>query len=162
MKLTDLPPLSPRHIRTDLRRYGAVQGPDGRWWYSCTNQAGTFATGACSAFTRCEGVHCQNGSVYSGGSRTECPLCEGKGFYPADPPCPGHDTADEATEHYMVTLKVHEAILHVDLPPFPCAVTGCKRFTTRMLVQDVFPYYQAWLCDGHRDRPTLFEVGRKR
>jgi hypothetical protein len=139
-----------------MRYYAARQMKNGKWHYTCRGDY-TYAVGHCSPITTCP--ECEGRSMFREATDPDaCGHCQNKGIVKLDNPCPGHDTAEEACEHYrQYQLDTARYNGHDAESQEKCAV--CQEWTQEYAVVDGWHHYR--LCDKHRNREGLEKVHGK-
>lgn len=119
----------------------------GKWHYTCSSGSGTYAVGYCSPWELC--VEC-NGDT--------CDKCKGRGIVRKENPCPGHDTPDEANEHYAQYV-IDKATFEGESSRWDsCAVCGDP--TKHAGISQAHYHYP--LCETHLNREGFEQAYRKR
>jgi hypothetical protein len=70
-----------------------------KWFYCCTNDAGTFEEPCCAQLERCPTCRATIEMYHSVNAGKDCSTCDNKRLVPKVDACLGHDTAEEAIEH---------------------------------------------------------------
>lgn len=93
----------------------------------------------------------------------DCPTCHGKRRIPRDPPCLGHDTADEAYAHY-VEFQIHERNEGFEEPEEMRKCLICFEWTTlRRVVGPPYSFPETYvLCVEHNLDVVAADLFRKR
>ncbi len=91
-----------------MRHYCALQiqtGPNaGKWHYCQSTSKGGYPVGLCCPWELCPECLKTHGKVYDTSDNDDCEVCHGKRRVDRENPCPGHDTAEGACEHYKEYL----------------------------------------------------------
>lgn len=124
---------------------------DGKWHYTSRNGNHVHAIGYCSPRKLCP-------DCPAALPRADCKTCGGRGLIDCENPCPGHDTAEEAEEHYRQYLLDNATYRGGGDDPdtlHRCEAEGCTAHTagSAQVGWGVPRYYH--LCDAHRNRETL-------
>jgi hypothetical protein len=121
----------------------------GKWHYTSMNDGHVHAVGDCSPWESCP--DCKEFGLWSEEQRA-CTTCNGRGLVERENPCPGHETEEEACEHYRQHLIDDSRYDFQMKPAHACAVCGEM---TEMLAGVAYHSIQVWLCDKHRNRENL-------
>lgn len=136
-----------------------ADGPSaGKWHYTLANsRTGTHAIGYCAPYDACP-AGCYLGKVHDGaGGGVTCETCGARGVVELGEPCPGHDTPEEAAEHYRQYL-LDKRLRFVDDRPEAnvqtrCVAAGCGAWTSGGV------WIAGWvnfaLCADHRTREAV-------
>lgn len=150
--------------------------PTGRWHYCCTNGRGsTFAVGYCGLLRSCRTcspftppTNPFGRMVLAEGETPDpahCPACNGTGVtgVPAEDRCPGHDSPEEACEHYKQYLLDNARLrpetadmLRQAKTAHRCQAPGCRKMTVGHASWGGHGY--ASLCDKHCTRAVLSDL----
>lgn len=127
--------------------------PDaGKWRYTVMNDGRVHEVGLCSPWELCP--TCGEEPPYR---MKDCATCGGKGLVEKAEPCPGHDTADEACEHYRQGMldKINFLFATLTDTRHRCDAGACNEFTANITV--VGPHYDLTyhLCETHRTREAV-------
>jgi hypothetical protein len=131
-------------------------GPNAGRYHFCRNseRSGPLAIGYCAQYRSCKTCD----ALHAFPALPDCAECKGKGLIPLDIPCAGHETPDEAREHYR-QYELNERLRLI--PGRPDAGTlkrcqakgGCSHYTAG---QAVIGAYRCWyLCDEHRTKEMV-------
>lgn len=140
-----------------------AERPDaGKWRWTTRNDNNVRPDGYCSPVEACP--ECKGwGNPWDDVSQQhqKCLACNGRGLRDVAEPCPGHDTAEEAAEHYrqyridraeFVSVKDSDAIM----------LHRCKMCDKHTASYMCIPgeIHQEFVCDDHHDRDALnFLIG---
>lgn len=131
-----------------------ADGPDaGKWrWTTHNDRGGTHATGYCSPWELCP----ENHGLELIGTEYDCATCGGRGVVDKADPCPGHDTAEEAAEHYRQWKLDHVRFRVLNNPNalHKCRVEGCGEFTAGIMEIEGDGYFMESVCEPHQTRET--------
>ncbi len=124
--------------------YKPLQKTNGKWYYTCSNSAGTFDIECCSQFESCKDCSPFYLDYDRGG---KCKTCNGTGLIDKLNPCPGHDTPEEAIEHYRLYNVSRAKTGFNEDEQHKCAI--CEDWTqTYMYFVDFFKL-PVYLCQNH-------------
>lgn len=131
-----------------------ADGPNaGKWhWTEANSRTGTHAIGYCGRFQTCP--ECDSRSFIT---HVECGTCGVTGYVDVgDAQCAGHDTPEEAAEHYrqyLLTERLRLDGMRSENQQFRCEAEGCDEWT------QTHAHLGSWLmwalCDAHRTRETV-------
>ena len=137
----------PRQVDPTLDRPDA-----GKWRWTTRNDNETRAAGYCASWEVCP----QNHGWESIGRDFKCDTCGGRGIVDKAAPCVGHDTAEEAAEHYRqyridqaAFVSVKDADAHM--------LHRCKMCDKHTASYMHIPgeIHQEYVCDDHHNRQAL-------
>lgn len=134
--------------------YFAPRQIDGKWYYCCNGAKIAY----CSPLHGCK--ECNGwGRFYIEGKLVDCESCEGAGLLPTLTPCGGHDTEEEACNHYKEYLLDNRVRYSKDVQSQrKCEI--CKEWTQGLAWVGGYQGFQ--LCEKHQNRESLeklLEVG---
>lgn len=135
--------------------YRPLQKTNGKWYYTCTNSAGVFDVACCAQYMSCpdciEYFMSDNRILYDG-----CKTCEGKHLVDKPNACQGHDTAEEAIEHYR-QHNIETAISGKNEDEqHKCEI--CGDWTQLYMVFKDFFKLEVYLCEKHFSGKYLDEA----
>lgn len=132
--------------------------PDaGKWrWTTSNRRTGTYPTGPCSPWETCP--DCGGSFWLMDGKGDPCARCSGKGFIDKADPCPGHDTKEEAEEHYRQYRLDHVRFLVLDNPNALHKCRVCGAFTAGVMEIEGDGYFMETVCEEHQTRETAEEL----
>lgn len=122
----------------------------GKWRYCSASKTGSFAIGHCSQIESCT---CSPNTIFG---ITDCEICQGKGFVSHPNPCPGHDTPEDACNHYREYL-IDNARYDYNMGDMQKKCEICGTWTQHMAAVPMASIYHT-LCDEHRNREYLDKV----
>lgn len=128
--------------------------PDaGKWRWTTANDGRVRPAGSCSPLTTC--TECKG---WSGIIRpdVDCQHCGNRGLVDVQNPCPGHDTAEEAAEHYRQHRIDNVRFRTLDNPNalHKCRVNDCGAFTAGVMEIEGDGYFMETVCERHQTRET--------
>lgn len=135
--------------------YKPLQKTNGKWYYTCSNSAGTFDVECCCQYMSCpdciEYFMSDNRILYDG-----CKTCDGKHIVDKPNACQGHDTPEEAIEHYRLHNISNAKTGFNEDEQHKCEICECWT-QTYMYFVDFFksPVY---LCQKHLTHESLGEA----
>lgn len=127
--------------------------PDaGKWRWTTRNDNNVRPDGYCSPWEMCPAGH----GIEMILTEYECDTCGGKGLIEKADPCPGHDTAEEAAEHYR-QYRIDRArfveIIDADAQMLHrCRM--CDKHTASYLTIEGDGFFHESVCPDHHDRHT--------
>lgn len=142
---------------------GEDKKPTGKWHYTCRNDDRIWAVGYCASLQSCP--VCKDKWVPAFGMTREdveargwtwCEACNNKGLVDAPNPCPGHDTPEEACEHYKEYL-LDKAEYRQKLSEWPkdkCMRPDCNSEATHV-VHIPGETYNYIFCEQHCNRENV-------
>lgn len=127
--------------------------PTGKFHYTCSNSAGTYAIGYCSGVKACK--TCSDAHAYP--ADPECPECNGRGLLEIDDACAGHDTPREACDHYDAYLADHVDWKEKknEWPKEKCDAAGCDAEGHHHALMPG-RWHDALFCAEHKTRDAVF------
>lgn len=129
----------------------ARQMTNGKWHYTNTNGNHVRPMGYCSPITTCP--KCNGHSMFADPSSSlSCDNCKNKGVIDVEVPCPGHDTEEEACEHYR-QYELDRARYNVVDANAKEKCVVCGEWTQTMATVDCYRTYR--LCESHCNRDAL-------
>lgn len=137
--------------------------PDaGKWRWSVANDGRVRPDGACSPVEVCPECHGWSGIVRPDVTCEHCGSC---GLVDVANPCPGHDTKEEAEEHfreYQIANAEFHAIDNAKASGlYRCKVQGCEIFTASYMTIKGDSYRHDIVCPAHHTRATAEQlIGR--
>lgn len=143
-----------------MNHYAARQiSSSGKWHYTCRNGENVWAVGYCSTHELCPrcGDKPWTWRIEDGDA---CVFCAGTGSVKRSDPCPGHDTRDEAEQHYEAYLLDHSYFRprQEEWPKNKCHVVCCNKEGTVEAVVDAYHLYV--FCPEHANKETLSQFVR--
>lgn len=129
--------------------YRPLQKENKRWYYTCTNGAGTMDEPCCSQYELCSDC----GEKYLYEENLDCRTCNNKRLVKKENPCPGHDTPEGAIEHnrqYQIS-KAEEGL--DDECQYKCKICGI--WTQKYMYVPGDMWMQEYLCDEHCNKEGL-------
>lgn len=124
--------------------YTPRQKTNGKWYYTCSNSAGIFDVGGCSQI-----VSCPDCSPYylNYDQKGKCKTCLGHGFIDKVDPCQGHDTPEEAVEHYRQYNVINAKTGFSEDEQRKCEI--CEKWTQHYMAFKDFFKLPVYLCEEH-------------
>jgi hypothetical protein len=121
----------------------------GKYHYVSMGRSGGYPIGHCSPYLTCP--ECL------GSMAPDCEECGGKGFIKLEAPCSGHDTPEQAEEHYRQWLldKLRFDGRCTPNQQFRCEFPGCETWTQRIIDVEGEGYTHWLLCDEHANRESV-------
>lgn len=126
----------------------------GKWHYTLSNSGGTRAVGYCSPWDLCPTC---NGDVFY--RQQECETCGRKGIVKSETPCPGHDTAAEAVDHYYEYLLDKEVQYNLTDPKTQERCKICAEWTQNYATARYAMYR---LCEKHCNREHVDQLMKQK
>lgn len=134
-----------------MNHYKARQLENGKWHYTSRNNGNIFPVGNCSRFMRCPAC-----KLLENVNR-DCVICKGDNIVIDPNPCPGHDTAEEAQQHYKEYL-IEGCVFRPkfnEWPKYKCHLEQCNSESKH----SVYIFGTTYdLCEQHANRETLHEI----
>lgn len=129
--------------------------PDtGKWRWTTRNDNSIRASGYCASWDVCPENHGFE-DLFAAGGALKCATCGGKGIVEKPDPCPGHNTAEEAAEHfrqYRIDRAEFVSVQDADARTLTrCRV--CDKHTASYMHVPGEIHTEA-VCDDHHDRAT--------
>lgn len=131
----------------------------GKWHYTCENDGKIWAVGHCSDWKTCPACEGKSGLF----TDIKCENCLNKGIVKVENPCPGHETSQEAEEHYKAYILENASFSGPKTeqwPKYKCDFKDCNQEGIYLANVDYGQYYQ--LCPDHANKESLtvlVEVG---
>lgn len=129
--------------------------PDaGKWRWTVRNDNNIRPDGYCSPLELCGACGGETGWLYPG--RPSCDACDSRGLIESANPCPGHDTAEEAEEHYR-EYQIDRAEF-VEIVDADAQMLGrckmCDKHTASYMRIKGDAYRHDLVCPEHHERST--------
>jgi hypothetical protein len=128
-------------------------GPNvGKWHWTTRNDNEIHAAGYCASWELCPVGH----DIESLGRDFECDTCEGKGIVTKADPCPGHETAEDAAEHfrqYRIARAEFVSVKDADASML-MRCTMCEKHTASYMHIPGEIHLES-VCDDHHGRDAL-------
>jgi hypothetical protein len=138
-----------------MRHYKARQSTlTGKWKYTSAGRDGVYEVGYCSSLSLCP--DCGDIGNFGTPQRQNCKKCLGSGLIDAENPCLGHDTPEEAEEHYKQYLLDRidfQRPDHIKDQQLKCQICGKW---TQSTVGPGMRFFV--LCDEHLNRAAVSEL----
>lgn len=139
------------------------EGPNaGKWHWTTRNDNTIRASGYCSSWETCPSCHgmTAQGQVRIGlmtiDPADDCSTCENRGIVQKTDPCPGHETAEEAAEHFR-QYRIDRAEFVVVNDPDAVQLNRCKmceKFTASYM-HIPGEIHTEIVCPDHHNREAL-------
>lgn len=137
--------------------YRPLQKTNGKWYYTCTNSAGTFDVECCSQFTSCPDC---SPFCLDYDRKGKCPKCNGRGLIDKLNPCQGHDTPEEAIEHYRLHNVMNAQSGFNEEEQHKCKI--CGEWTQNYMAFRDFFKLPIYLCEKHMGHDYLNEATKNK
>lgn len=127
--------------------------PDaGKWRWTTRNDNNVRPDGYCAPWEMCP----ENHGIELIGSGFECSTCNGRGIVDKADPCPGHDTAEEAAEHYR-QYRIDRAEFVSVRDADARMLHRCKMCDKHTASYMHIPgeIHTEFVCDDHHNRDSL-------
>ena len=132
----------------------SVDRPDaGKWRFTSAHLHGhPYPIGYCSPIEICP-AGCTLGKVWRPGvDEIDCERCGGRGVISAAHPCQGHDTPEEACEHYRQYL-LFERTRFGEMTDEQRRCQVCRAWTQG--IAEVGGLFSIVVCDDHRNLDSV-------
>jgi len=135
----------------------ARQKVDGKWHYTCQNNNRVWPVGYCSPHAECPVCHgeaCFSTVFKEEYGGTPCVNCNNTGFILKEDACQGHDTEEDACEHYKQYLLDNIRYTKSSSSMHKCRI--CGEWTTGIADVSMSQYYT--ICEEHQNRESMATI----
>lgn len=127
-----------------------VEG-NGKWYYTCTDGSGVYEIGYCVQTELCPECRKDWDTMYDD---KDCSFCNNRRFIDKENACQGHNTANEAIEHYR-QYKLDKSEVRVD-PDVQKKCELCGTWTQKFMDFGANGWFdQYYLCEEHCNKEGL-------
>jgi hypothetical protein len=132
--------------------YSPRQKENERWYYTCENSAGCFDIGNCSQFISCPKCRATYDTP-----NIDCEQCKNTRFISNPNACNGHDTPEDAIEHYRQYCLDSAIKVINENEQHKCLI--CQKWTQIFIAfKDTTYSKEYYLCEEHSNRDGLDQV----